>query len=165
MEASSIVGLKSDDSRENFGDKIKAEMLPTMALKNITACTDIGQDQIKNIKFVLQNSEGQTLELQSLGATSGAFSCKTVSLQPDEVITSLSAAYSSQSIRSISIVTNAGRIDTWGTTTNLNQRKIWRFDTEHELIGYQGIGSVNSIQAFGVIVFDRNSCGDEATEE
>ena len=62
-------------------------------------------------------------------------------------------------------MTNAGRIDTWGTQTNLNQRKIWQFDTEHELIGYQGIGSFNSIQAFGVIVFDRSSCGQESDQE
>ena len=38
-------------------------------------------------------------------------------------------------------------------------------DSEHELIGYRGIGSLGAISSFGVIVFDRNSCGEEVAKE
>ena len=38
-------------------------------------------------------------------------------------------------------------------------------DSEHELIGYRGVGSLGTISSFGVIVFDRNSCGKEVAKD
>ena len=76
----------------------------------------------------------------------------------------MKAYFSEKSIRALQIKTDAGRVETWGSKTKSNQQKVWNLDYAHELIGFRGVGGLNSISSLGVIILDKKSCGIEAFE-
>ena len=119
--------------------------------------------RIQNLQFVLiAKSTGETLELPRIGPTGVSLgsqpTCETFTLEPDEVISSLTIDYTDQYVQSVSLVSSKGRLETWGVDTGFTSDKTFRFNDEHELISIYGLVNDIGIITMGVITYDATLC-------
>ena len=77
----------------------------------------------------------------------------------------MKAYFSETSIRALQIKTDAGKVETWGRGNKSYQQKIWNLDYAHELIGFRGVGDLDTISSLGFIILDKKSCENDAFEE
>ena len=77
----------------------------------------------------------------------------------------MKAFYSEESIRALEITTDTGKVEFWGRGNKSYQQKIWNFDYAHELIGFRGVGALDTISSLGLIILDKKSCENDAPEE
>jgi len=81
--------------------------------------------------------------------------CEELTLASDETIANISLRYSaSKGLNMIGVLTNKENSLVKGLKVESDETKTLRFNQSYQLIGFKGLGSADSLDSLGAIMFD-----------